>query len=209
METKYISLGATCAPTYLLNHLGLRTQAYPFDWSKNTLTQLINVLDSDFEDYAESISLTQFSEKHPLEIGCNASGSYIIKNKYGITFAHELANTCDAESFSEKITRRIIRFRELYKDDNTQVAFLIYMPSVIKQSFWKHLEKLISLLPQNSVIYVIIHKDSCTPLASIMANCKVKLIHFDSFEEDWRAPEAFKKVKSEFSVSGIGNETSS
>lgn len=206
MEPKYISLGSTCAPTYWLNQLGLRKQAYPFDWTKNTLTQLINVLESDFADYAESISITQFSEKHPLEVGDNASGSYIIKNKYGITFAHELVNAHESETFIAKLSRRIIRFRELYVDDTCQTVFLLYIPFVIKQSFWKHLEKLVSLLPQNSVIYTIIHKDSCVPHTLIMENKRIHLIHFDSFEEDWRAPEVFKKVKSELST---GNETSS
>jgi hypothetical protein len=206
METKYISLGATCAPTYWLNQLGLRTQAYPFDWTKNTLTQLINVLETDFKDYTESITLSQFSEKHTLEADGNVSGSYIIKNKYGITFAHELVNASETNTFTDKLSRRIARFRELYEECERQITFLLYVPNVIKQSFWKHLEKLISLLPQNSVIYVIIHKDSCTPFASTTANCNVKIIYFDSFEEDWRAPEAFKKVKSELST---GNETSS
>lgn len=212
METKYISLGSTCAPTYWLNQLGLRTQAYPFDWTKNTLSQLINVLESAFEGYTESITITQFSEKHPIITTYDTkyrvtekNGSYIIKNKYGITFAHELANTCDANSFTEKITRRITRFRKLYTDVKSQIAFLLYIPAVIKQSFWKHFEKLISLLPQNSVIYTVIHKDSSVPPTSCVTNSNVKIIHFDSFEEDWCAPEAFKKVKS---VLELGSKTS-
>ncbi len=208
MATKYISLGATCAPTYWLNQLGLRTQAYPFDWTKNTLSQLINVLESDFKDYAESITLSQFSEKHPLEVGNDdgISGSYIIKNNYGITFAHELVNASETNTFTETLARRIGRFRELYEECERQITFLLYVPSVIKQSFWKHLEKLASLLPQNSVIYVIIHKDSCTPTTSIKENNDIRLIYFDSFEEDWRAPEAFKKVRN---VLAMDNKTSS
>ena len=42
--TEIISLGSNCSVTYQLNKLGLRMQAYPFDWVKISLNQLNNIL---------------------------------------------------------------------------------------------------------------------------------------------------------------------
>ena len=40
----YISLGGNCSITYHLIENNLRKKAYPFDWSKISIKQLINIL---------------------------------------------------------------------------------------------------------------------------------------------------------------------
>ena len=58
-----ISLGGNCAPTYHLERLGIRTCAYPFDWAKVNLNQLIQVLENDFAGYSDIVS-SKYSDPH-------------------------------------------------------------------------------------------------------------------------------------------------
>lgn len=103
---EYISLGSNCSITHQLSKLGLRKCAYPFDWTKITLNQLISILVDDFNDYSKSLEFVSISHMHPIieyeiEHETNnlsndlsndliSSSSLILTNKYKIKFAHEL-----------------------------------------------------------------------------------------------------------------------
>jgi hypothetical protein len=50
LPRKYISLGGWCGPALILGKLGLRTEAYPFDFSRVTMDGVIHFLQYGFED---------------------------------------------------------------------------------------------------------------------------------------------------------------
>jgi hypothetical protein len=45
---KYITLGSACCVTHQLIKHNLRVEAYPFDWAKISLTQLLTILENNF-----------------------------------------------------------------------------------------------------------------------------------------------------------------
>ena len=61
---KLISLGGNCSITYQLIKLNLRSEAYPFDWTKISINQLINVLENNFNGYSETLEIKYMSDKH-------------------------------------------------------------------------------------------------------------------------------------------------
>ncbi|GET87326.1 hypothetical protein, conserved [Leishmania tarentolae] len=50
LPRKYISLGGWCGPALMLGKLGLRTEAYPFDFSRVTLDGLIHFIRNGFAE---------------------------------------------------------------------------------------------------------------------------------------------------------------
>ena len=111
---QYVSLGSNCSIAYNLNLYKKRTQSYPFDWCKIKLNQLVDVLEADFSDYT-NVQKKKFSENHKLisvnKIECE--GTYILKNKYNIEFAHELTKLYETDKFKSLIDKRIERFNNL------------------------------------------------------------------------------------------------
>lgn len=110
MDSIFISLGGNCSVSYHLNDFSLREEAYPFDWCEISLQRLIKVLEKQFKNYL-NIEIIKYSNYHSqFEDDC---GSFILKNPYGIKFAHELKKEDELEGFKESISRRIERFLEL------------------------------------------------------------------------------------------------
>jgi len=132
---KFISLGCNCSITYQLNKYNLREEAYPFDWSKISINQLISVLQNNFDLYSETISLKNISNKHflfdknkthefvkhsvtnedNLEAQANklrgdedhkfANKTLVLKNFYNIVFAHEIDNIEDLHPLALRRSR--------------------------------------------------------------------------------------------------------
>lgn len=117
---EYISLGTNCAISYQLKKYGLRKEAYPFDWCNVNFKNLLNVLENNFIDYNE-LEIKKFSTNH-LHIDTSI-GTYILKNKYGITFAHEVLDNSTLDLFSDTLSRRIERFKNL-TDNQTKIVFI-------------------------------------------------------------------------------------
>ena len=153
---KYISLGTNCSVAYQLRKLGLREEAYPFDWCSTNYKNLLEVLKNDFKDY-EKVSIKKFSDNHILfknedvfDEKVDKKGTYIFKNGYGITFAHELIEENDEniDKFKETINRRIKRFREL--DGN-----IVFIRIEINDKIFNYNE-LIEILDKKFLNYKII-----------------------------------------------------
>ena len=106
----YISLGGNCCITYQLKKHDIES-GYPFDWCKTKINQLNLVLENDFENY-HFLKLVKFSESH-FDINKSYSGSFIFKNDYKITFAHEISKKYDKEIFEEKLLNRIKKFKQV------------------------------------------------------------------------------------------------
>jgi hypothetical protein len=120
----FISLGNTCAITYQLKKLGLRKEAYPFDWCKINLLQLNKVLKNDFENFSNIIVKKFSSNYFYVNNKSKSLGSYILKNDYNILFAHELYENSLTEltNFQNKLNIRINRFKSL---KNSYIVFII------------------------------------------------------------------------------------
>lgn len=108
-----VPLGENCSIAYNLKELNLRNKSYPFDWCKMSINQLNKVLMNDFKDFS-NITIKKFSENHVIikEHGSKQNqGSYLLTNKYNITFAHE--DVLSLYLSKQKLERRIIRFKNL------------------------------------------------------------------------------------------------
>jgi hypothetical protein len=122
-----VSLGGNCAISYQLKKLGLRNKSYPFDWCKMSISKLNKVLENDFESFSD-VKINKYSQNHLLEVNEDGKeykniGSYIVKNKYNISFAHEIKTDTEEEikDFKKTLERRIKRFKNLNNHDITFV----------------------------------------------------------------------------------------
>ena len=177
----FVSLGGNCAITYQLNKYKLRNQAYPFDWCRISIKQLINVLENNFKHY-HHLSIQDISNKHQKYDNKNNILSYestLFKNSYGILFAHEVD---DIEILSESLKRRIQRFKSI-TDSITFIRLELSRPNGL---FMKNLVSLCIVLYKYFTrfrIKLIIHKsfeEYYVPLDN------VDIYYFEEFCDDWK-----------------------
>jgi hypothetical protein len=195
---EYISLGSNCSLTYQFNKYGLRTQAYPFDWAKiNTLTQLLNVLENDFDDFSESLELKKISSVHvrfDSDTNTNTeldSSSLVLTNKYQIEFAHELSAiyNYNIEEFKTILDRRINRFTNLLKNrsiDNKLVTFVRIELTKIKSTWVIQVKQLISVLEKKYINKFKLILIICSNLIFEDFPDFVHVIRFNAFSPDWK-----------------------
>jgi hypothetical protein len=182
----YISLGGNCSITYQLNKYNLRNEAFPLDWAKIKINQLINVLENNFDNYAESLQIKRFSDSHQ---------SYIITNDYSIQFAHELINIDELKAlddFKDKIKIRIIRFKNLSSNYTDKITFIRIELDVPKSNYIDNIIKLVKLIKNyysNFILKILIETNSYNTIINnpIFEKLEyVKFIKFDSYSEDWK-----------------------
>jgi hypothetical protein len=172
-----ISLGSNCSVTYQLNKYNLRKQSFPFDWAKITIKQLNKVLENKFKDY-DNIFIKKFSENH--------DSSYIVSNKYNITFAHEIFNKYSINEFNQVLINRINNF--ITRKGVCTCTFIRIELQPITESYIGELNKLIILLDTYFDNYKII--------LLIDSECKInyeispkiiikKIVDFNNFI-DWK-----------------------
>lgn len=111
---EYISLGSTCATANFLHKYN--TNRYPFDWCNITIKQLNQVLENDFMDYND-VKYYKTSHNHKLidmkndNIMETSNDSIIVRNKYNISFAHEISQHYEIDEFKSKLSKRIDQFK--------------------------------------------------------------------------------------------------
>ena len=177
-----ISLGSNCSVTYQLNKYNLRKQSFPFDWAKITIKQLNKVLENKFKDY-DNIFIKKFSENH--------DSSYIVSNKYNITFAHEIFNKYSIKEFNQVLVNRINNFitrKCVCMCNEPDITFVRIELQPITESYIAELNKLIILLDtyfDNYKIILLIDSEC-------KINCEIspkiiikKVVNFDNFI-DWK-----------------------
>lgn len=174
----FISLGANCSVAYNLNKCGMRTKAYPFDWSNVKINQLIHVLQTNFFDY-NCVEIKKLSAVHP-NFKTKALESYIVKNNYGITFAHELSNVNELIEFKTKLIRRINRFRNL----NNPIFVRLEMGKV-NIELYNTLYSLLSLYFEKFKL-VVITKDKLYHSNIIFIQNKCEFIDWKYSNFNWR-----------------------
>lgn len=188
---EYISLGSNCSITHQLSKFGLRKCAYPFDWTKITLGQLISILVEDFNDYSKSLEFVSISNIHPiieprtetndLSNDLTSSSSLILTNKFKIKFAHELGEKYQLDEFKNRLEERVKRFKDLGDKD---ICFVRIELSPLNQSWYSNIMKLYSLLcgySSNFILILII----CSKL-EFQFPPNVKIYRFDKFDPDWK-----------------------
>jgi len=178
----YISLGGNCSITYQLNKYNLRNEACPLDWAKIKINQLINILENNFNNYAESLQIKEYSDSHQ---------SYIITNHYSVQFAHELVNidkSDELNDFKDKIKKRIIRFKNLSNNLINKIIFIRIELQPIKSNYIDNIIKLVKLIRNycsNFILKILIETNSYNTIFQEKLEC-VEFIKFDSYSEDWK-----------------------
>jgi hypothetical protein len=183
-KNEYVSLGSNCSITYQLNKLNLRTNSYPFDWAKITLGQLINVLTNNFDSYTnllvEKLSLVHLTE--------NLEPSLMIKNFYGIKFAHELNVNLETKilEFKSKLEKRIERFNNLSEIDK-KIKFIRIELNKISLKYFDSINILIFQLEKFVKDFkLILVLNFNIDMFDIQLNPKVIIYRFEEFDSDWR-----------------------
>jgi hypothetical protein len=197
---EYIGLGSNCSITHQLNSHGLRKNSFPFDWTKISLGQLIRVFENNFDDFVESLEFKKISSNHlvleePIcfsdekieheQSSSSPLGSLVLKNKYGIEFAHELGDICQINVFKKKLTNRIIRFREILSNNEIKKIFVRIELSNIKKSYEQDIMRLIELIEtigtNHKLVLIINTEDNFN-----FDTEKVHVYRFNEFSSDWK-----------------------
>lgn len=188
----YISLGGNCSVTYHLSKNNLREKAYPFDWCKISIKQLINILEQDFENFVDTIELKKISYNHSSN---STNYSIILNNIYNITFAHELISIFEIDDFKNMLNRRIKRFKNI----NDYVIFIRIELEPIKENYYNNIIKLINLLNKyctNYILKLILNTDINFKFPE-----NVQIYKFDCFSSDWKMNNIdWKKFLSNYSM---------
>lgn len=191
----YISLGSNCSITYQLNLYNLRKVSFPFDWSKVSINQLINILESDFTNFSETLEIKKISLVHNLgHILTNTLDSYslILKNIYNINFAHEISKPEELVLFKNKLNQRIARFKNLKYNLESNLEYITFLRIELQQlnkDYYTKIIKLLSLLNNycnNFKIKLIVHEKSSIHVKKLESNDKIIIHFYKHFSEDWR-----------------------
>jgi len=186
MENEIISLGSNCCICYQLNKYNLRKKAYPFDWVKININQLLNVLENNFNNYYESIEFKKISEFHKLiddDETILEEDSLILYNYYKIQFAHELNKIDQIEEFRKKICNRVDRFFDI-KNSNKSITFIRIELGVINLTWEKNIIKLIELLKkyvENFKLKLVINSQNKFNFPDF-----VEIYRYENFDPDWK-----------------------
>ena len=145
----YISLGEDCAIAYHLALNGLREFALPFDWAihKDT-SKLIQFIRDIFADN-NSIFLNPNNWKlkpikkdtHIVEEADTFSRFRAIHNIYKCEYPHEFDHNINWDSFIDKYTRRINRFKDLVLYDRKIIFIRGYTNNELNQDLEQCLKK--------------------------------------------------------------------
>lgn len=134
IEKIYIPFGNDCAIAYQLEKLGLRNTSLPFDWIKSDLEGLIQCIDDDFSYFCDESSFTMKNTSKNFKIiqdnyfdGKLTNSIRMLNSVYDFHHLHdfklyvELGITQNLKygfkKFKEKYNKRIIRFRELMRNN--------------------------------------------------------------------------------------------
>jgi hypothetical protein len=132
---EYISLGSDCSVAYQLDMLGLRKEAYPFDWIRcNRTEDIISLMENKFQHFFDEEYLIKEKEvdNFPLikddMILSNKSINIVMKHKlYSIIFPHEIRKGyeyLDMMIVKEKYMRRVNRFYDVCTNSIVKKVFV-------------------------------------------------------------------------------------
>jgi hypothetical protein len=185
-NVKYISLGSNCSVTWQLNKYNQRTNSFPFDWTKITIRQLINILENNFNSYT-NIYIKKLSQNH---LDHNLNPTLLLTNQYSVSFAHEVISNSESNvnQFKIKLENRIKNFLDLKSFSKDKIKFIRIELSICNSKYFDKINNLLILLEKytghNEFKFIlIIHSDSIIP--SNLSN-KIQICKFDQFNSDWK-----------------------
>ena len=197
----YVSLGGNCAIAHQFKSFGIRQNAYPFDFATSTISQVIDVITNDFEDF-EKLQVVKYSDQHKINNVEESPGSLILKNKYQMKFAHEITNESDKDQLEKSFIRKKQRFMDLAKSSN-DLTFIRLETSIYKKDYELKLLELVKLLANkfhSFKLIVIMHRNYQIPIEKnlekmdeALMECSsddidIKYVYFDDFSPDWKYP---------------------
>ena len=125
MENKnlYIPIGIDCSISHYLRHVGLRYEAFPFDWNVTPITSALSLIENNFEGFLEFDNL-QFLpptkrllfEENDLVVNItNDIITPVVCRRYGMLFPHDFseAGPQDYVKVKQKYDRRIQRLKDV------------------------------------------------------------------------------------------------
>lgn len=162
---KCISIGPLCTAAQTLKDMGMRTEAYPFDWIFGSLEMVRDCIETDFDTLLDPNKIT----------------------KYGSVFNHHDMTDADTRSAFE---RRSKRFMEAYSSSDG--IGMMYMTK--SASWWlgehqldreylsKFSEFVATTSPRSVVIVVILCPSGETKhdVSRVADNCYVANVHYGS-----------------------------
>ena len=175
----YISLGGNCAIAYQLKKKGHYTR-FPFDWCNISIYQLNLVLENDFLNFT-NLTIKKKSKHHHLihdDVLIEKSSSLILKNNYNITFAHEILEKYELETFQDKLQNRIIRFTTL----ENPTFIRLETKNISDKYFEIQYNKLISNLEKYFDDFNIIVISKNKPFK----NNKITFVELKDFSSNWK-----------------------
>jgi hypothetical protein len=133
LAVKIISFGESCTVASALRALGIRTEAYPFDWNITRFRSLSRCLQDDF---------VRFFIPQTLKIRADKQG---VTDYYGIEFVHD---------FPTQITTI------MHEEDTTQAELCTNwrnFASTVHQKYMRRVSRLRNTLLSSEKIYIIRH----------------------------------------------------
>lgn len=144
MTTKYVSLGSSCSIAYQLANLGLRKEAYPFDWIRcGTFKNVVDLIETNFTDFYPDPSVGKLvkSDKFKHLPGDDdflhqendtdsvSTCTYTVQNTTGtIQFYHDFSGKQDVfsqiDDVVSKYKRRIDRFYDVLNSKTDEIVFI-------------------------------------------------------------------------------------
>lgn len=181
---EYISLGGTCVTAYQLKKYKIRNQAYPFDHANTNISQLVQVLKNNFNNYVD-MDVVKLSHNHCLFY--KDKPSLVVKNIYGIKMSHEIDNIDKVNNFSNRLLTRIRRLNDLFNDEHIYIRYIRFENSSYKKNYPERLKELLDYLEimhPYFTLHLIVHKSYKNFLETI-DNSKLTISYFSEYTSDW------------------------
>ena len=159
--TSLISLGSWCISANIIKESKKRKQAYPFDWIKLSLVNIVHILEDDFKHFIDPNYLCRTESKEFLQ-NVEIEGQQISNTYYDIKNCFVHHNPLDDVDNINYFIRCIERFRNI-KYLKEEIAFLIFFHeevSIAKECFIKIQNILISKFQIKATLIGISHKVS-------------------------------------------------
>jgi hypothetical protein len=112
-----VSLGTHCYTSWLLERMGLRKYALPFDYIFSDLEMIAECISDDFKIFLDSSQYTIFDED-------GRCGHKIYSNKFNLPIIFNHHNVTKRE-YKDHFTRAVGRFRSVLYDDSAKLFLCI------------------------------------------------------------------------------------
>lgn len=128
MTTVFISLGSTCAPADALRRIGVRNEAYPFDWLRTSVVNVVQCIQTKFSQFLRSPRVC---------------GNFIV-DAYGFQFSHDF-KTVNLEKYQET---------PIYPEAAIASDWENWLPA-IEEKYERRIQRFHTTLADSKVVFVL------------------------------------------------------